>query len=141
MRAGRLDRSISILRKSVALTQSGAEIETWRPLGSLSRAASLSPLKGDERFSADQVVASEQVEFQVRWSTDIADLSPLDRIVTPALALTELEGSPPDLVPDAEIADRRQYDIIAVHELGRREGLRIQAARRVDGVELVEAIP
>ena len=57
-----------------------------------------------------QLVAKQQSEFQVRWSPDIADLSPLDRIT--------YGGS--------------VYDIAAVHEIGRREGLRVIAVRRTD---------
>lgn len=139
MRYGPLDRRISILRKSLSQTDSGAVLEAWRPLGSLARYASFAPVKGEERFGADQFAASEQVEFRVRFSRDLADLSPLDRIIEPGLKLTELDSGV--MLPDDEIADRRQYDIMAVHEIGRREGLRILAARRVDGdVDLLEEV-
>lgn len=140
MRYGPLDRRVSILRKQITLSASGDSIETWTPVV-LTAWASLKPVRGDERFSSDQFIASEQSEFRLRWSGAVADLSPLDRIVQPALRLSEIEGSPPSFVTDASIADRRQYDIMAVHELGRREGVQVLAARRVDTIELEEEVP
>lgn len=82
-------------------------------------------MRGDERFSAPQLAAKEQVEFRIRWGAAVADVSPLDRIIYPAVE----PGSPAE-----EIDEARLYDILAVHEIGRRDGLRIVAARRVDGV-------
>ncbi len=135
MRAGQLDRRISILRKSIVLSPSGEPIETWRLLAPRLW-ANIIPLRGDEKSAAPQYVASEQVSMLVRWSSLLADLSPLDRVVYPAVNEDELEGSPPDIVPEAEINERRMYDIIAVHEVDRREALQIQAARRVDTVPI-----
>lgn len=138
MRAGRLDREISVMRKQIALSPSGDVIETWIPV-ILKRAASLSPIAGSERWAAEQYVAQEQVEFQVRWARVLATLSPQDRIICPALSLADLEGSPPAYALEATIGDRRQYEIMAVLEIGRREALRILAARRVDTISLDDA--
>jgi head-tail adaptor len=121
MRAGRLDRKVSIQRKSITVSSSGDAIEMWNTLST--RWASVNAVNGDERFSAPQLVAKQQTEFQVRWSSDIADLSPLDRIVYPSVP----DASPPPAVPNASI-----YDIVEVHEIGRREGLRVIAVRRTD---------
>ena len=122
MRAGRLDRMITIQRKTETQSDSGAPVETWSNLV-LRRAASMAPVRGDERFGSEQNVAQEQTEFRIRYSADVASLSPLDRIIEPALQA----DSPVD---DAE--ERRLYDIVAIHEIGRREGLRIIATRRTD---------
>lgn len=122
MRAGRLDRLITIQRKSVTSSPSGEPIETWTTIVAR-RAAGYRPLKGDERFTGEQVVGSEQVEFLIRRSANVADLSQLDRVVYPALA----DESPED-VPDT----RNIYDVLAVHEIGRREGLLIITQRRSD---------
>jgi head-tail adaptor len=134
MIAGRLDRTITVLRKSLTLSTSGEALEAWTPV--VERlAASMVPLKGEERFAGEQYVASEQTEFRVRWRAELVGLSPLDRIVEPAVIASEIVTSPVGLqgqVLEDSIADRRQYDVMAVHELGRREGLRILAARRVD---------
>lgn len=132
-----MDRRVSILRKRVGLTAAGDSVDSWEPIV-FGRWAQLAPLQGEERFTGEQFVAMEQVEFRIRWSHDLAAVSPLCRIVEPALKLAELEGSPPSYVTDATITERRQYDVMAVLELGRRETLRILAARRVDVVELEE---
>ena len=122
MRAGRLDRRITIQRKSAAQDDAGEPIEAWTTLVG-PRWASVVPAKGDERFAAPAYAAKEQVEFQVRWSQDVASLTPLDRIVYPAVEDT----SPPAAIDAASV-----YDILAVHEIGRREGLRILTFRRAD---------
>jgi head-tail adaptor len=86
------------------------------------RPASIAPVQGDERSSAAQWIAKEQVEFRIRWSLSVADVSPLDRIVYPAQSADS---------PDLPVA-RSIFDIMAVHEIGRREGLQILAARSAD---------
>jgi SPP1 family predicted phage head-tail adaptor len=121
MRAGRLDRRVILQRKTITVSSSGAEIETWNTLST--RWASVNAMNGDERFSAPQLVAKAQVEFQVRWSSDISDLSPQDRLVYPIVP----ETSPPTPTPNGSI-----YDIADVAEIGRREGFKIIAVRRAD---------
>ena len=66
---------------------------------------------------------AEQVEFRIRWSANVADLSQRDRIVYPALA---------DESPEDEPDNRNIYNILAIHEVGRREGLLIVTQRRSD---------
>jgi head-tail adaptor len=119
MRAGPLDRRIAVQRKSVTQSDSGMEIETWTTIGSTDRWASKRPVSGIERYGSDQLEAKEQVEFQLHYSDDLADLHPADRIIEPAADAT---ASP--------MPERSWYDIFAVHEIGRREGLRVMAARR-----------
>jgi head-tail adaptor len=121
MRYGRLDRQITIQRKTVTQSASGDPVETWATLAR--RWASMDKLSGDERFNAPQILAQQQTEFQVRWSGDLAGLSPLDRIVYPALA---------DASPEPTPTAGSIYDVLAVHEIGRREGLQIVAVRRAD---------
>lgn len=77
------------------------------------------PVRSDERFTSEQFVARQQTEFRIRYSLAVADLNPLDRIVYPAST-----DSPP--------SDDVVFDIIEVSELGRREGLKIIAARRAE---------
>lgn len=122
MRAGRLDRMITIQRKVETESPSGEPIATWTNIA-LRRSASYRSLRGGERFTAEQYVANEQVEFQIRFSSDVAGLSPLDRIVYPALQA----DSPPN-----EPETRRIYDVIDASEIGRREGVRVVAVRRAD---------
>jgi SPP1 family predicted phage head-tail adaptor len=122
MRYGRLDRRITIQRKIVTSSPSGQPIETWVDLDPR-RWASVNPVSGDERFTEPQLAGKQQTEFQVRYSADVASLTPLDRIVYPAIE----PASPPPEIPPATI-----YDVLAVHEVGRREGLRIITSRRAD---------
>jgi len=119
MRAGKLDRLIDIQRKSSTASASGEPQDTWTNIVSR-KPASMSPVDGDERFSTPETVSLEQVEFRVRYSDVVAALTPLDRIIYPALN----DG---DSVPS-----RRIHNILAVHEIGRREGLRIITERRPD---------
>lgn len=123
MRAGRLDRRINLERKAVTQSPSGAAIETWTPIGERVL-ASYWPVRGDERISGVENVATEQVEFRIRWTASLADLNPKDRVVYPAA----FPGLSPEDVPGPE----RIYDILSVHEFGRRDGLLITAARRSD---------
>jgi len=118
LRAGDLDTRIALQRKTVTHSSSGVPVETWSTL--TSRFAALRPLLGDERNGSEQLIAREQTEFTIRWSTDIDDLSPLDRIVCP---VADASNSP--------ISNRSIYDVFAVHEIGRHVGLKVLAARRV----------
>lgn len=116
MRAGRLDRRVSIQRSTPTQDVSGEPQPSWARIGPV-RWASVEAVAGDERFISEQFIARQQNEFNVRWSPDIADLSPGDRIVYP-------------VTNDPEPSEI--YDIMAVHEIGRREGLRIITARRAE---------
>lgn len=122
MVASRLDRLIDIERKSVTLSSSGEPVETWSPIAA-KLAASYSSVRGEERATAAQWVAREQVEFWVRSSVVTRSVTPLDRIVYPPRS----GESPPEVVPESRI-----YDIMAVAEVGRNDRIKITAARRSD---------
>ena len=121
MMSGKLDRRITIMRATESQSASGEPQIVWSILAG--RWASVRPLSGSERWAAPQVIAQDQVEFQVRWSADILDLTPRDRIVYPALDV----GDPLDEIPDTHI-----YELLAVNEVGRREGFKLIATRRTD---------
>ena len=124
MRAGRLDRKITLQRKTSTLSDSGEPVETWSVVGALRRSAGIwTPQSGEESFKDPQLAAREKVEWLVRYSADVATLTPQDRLIYPALN----DASPMDDPQEREI-----YDIVAVHEYGRREGLRLVTARRPD---------
>jgi hypothetical protein len=76
-------------------------------------------VSGIERYGSQQLEAKEQVEFRLRWAADLADLQPIDRIIEPSSVAVE------------PLPERSIYDIIAVLEIGRREGLRVLTTRRV----------
>ena len=122
MQAGQLDRRIIIQSKRETRDAHGQPIPIWTTIGR-TRWANYRPMKGTERFSSDQFIARQQVEFQVRWTKDLANLSPMDRVIFPASAIDN-DGDSPGL------ADSDTYEIMAVHEYGRRQMLRILTARR-----------
>lgn len=126
MNASALDRRIDLQRRTQALTGSGAPRDTWANIPNADRlAASYKPVSGQERNTAPQWIAREQVEFRIRWRSDLADLNPKDRLIYPAVM--------PDLSPEDLATEERIFDIMEVHEVGRREWLLIKAARRADG--------
>jgi head-tail adaptor len=120
MRIGLLDTKILLQRKTVTQTEAGDEVESWATMAA-DRWASLEPLRGTERFAGEQIQSSEQVEFRIRWSADVATLSPLDRIVVPVAAAT-----------DSPSLQSTVYDVLAVGEIQRRREFRVIAARRPD---------
>lgn len=104
-----LDRRITIERRTISRDQFGEAIEVWEPLVER-RPASMTPLRGDERFVSDQRVARRLVEFKIRYSDNLADLNPMDRI----------------------LEDPFTYDIVGVAPIGRNEGWSIIATARAE---------
>jgi hypothetical protein len=125
MAGGKLDRKITIRRKSVTYSNSGEPVEAWANLA-LRRSASMWPFKATEAFSEPETTAYEQIEFRVRYSSDVASLSPQDQVVYPAL--TEEQAADDEY----SIPERSIHDILGVLEIGRREGLRLITRRRPD---------
>jgi head-tail adaptor len=117
-RAGLLDTLIALQRNTQSYSSTGEPIEMWSTLAQ--RWADLRPVLGTEVNAAEQWVAREQIEFTIRWSPELGDLSPLDRLICPASAA----ASSPIIV-------RSIYDIIAVHQPERNDTMKILTARRV----------
>jgi hypothetical protein len=84
------------------------------------RWSAVDPVSGEERNASQQWIAREQVKFTIRWSLEVDSFSPLDRVIFPS---GDASISP---VPSRSI-----YDVIAVNQQGRQEGMTIMAARRV----------
>ncbi len=127
MRAGRLDRFITIQTKGATQSASGMPLDAWSNLdGVLRRPASMAPVKGDEKLGDPQTRAEQQTEFRVRYSQIVAALSPLQRVIYPALS--DEEAADDDFV----VASSRIFDIQDVSEIGRREGLLILTLRKTD---------
>jgi len=99
------------------LSSSGSPSDSWTTLAEVW--AAVDPLTGDERSAAEQWIAREQVRFTIRWSEDVQDLSPLDRIVFP---FSDAASSP---APTRSI-----YDVMVVNDRGRRDSMIVLAARR-----------
>lgn len=109
MRAGALDRRITLRRFTPGAPNAFNEVvDAWNDLATLW--ASKRDISDGERTAAAQTGASITTRFQIRWSATVADLSPKDQLAC--------EG--------------KLYEITAVKELGRREGLEITARAKAD---------
>ena len=108
MKAGNLDRRIVIERATVSRDQYNAPVEAWAELATVW--ASKTDVKDGERMRADAVSSEITTRFRIRYSATVADVNPKDRV--------RFEG--------------RIYDIVAVKEIGRREGIEITASARND---------
>lgn len=108
MQAGKLDRRIVLQRATVATDAFNQPVQTWGTLATVW--ASAKPISDGERARAGEVFSSLSMRFQIRYSSTVANLDTRDRVVF----------------------DSRTYDIVAVKEIGRREGLEITAAARAE---------
>lgn len=107
MRAGKMDRRITLQRKSSSGDSFGQPIETWADISGGTVWAEVSPVSGNERWLSQQMIAEADTLFRIRY---MAGLTPLDRVVY----------------------DGRTYDVKSVIEIGRREGLDISAKTRAE---------
>lgn len=106
--SGKLDRRIVIQRATLVRNAFGEQIETWGTLKEVW--AGVRPVSDGERMRAREVAAEITTRFVVRYSAQLSDLSPKDRVL--------YQG--------------RVFDIIGLKELGRREGWEISANARAD---------
>lgn len=108
MRAGDLDRRVTIERFTTTRDDFNNPVPDWAVLATVS--ASVEHIRDAERWTAQEVGASATMRFQIRYSSTVADLNAKDRLVY----------------------DGDTFDIVAVKEIGRRQGLEITAAARAD---------
>lgn len=109
MLAGAMDRRVTLMRYSVSFNADNEPVESW--------VADASPVWASwRRASARETLAAAQVQavvsdvFEIRYSAVVSNLNAKDRL--------SYGG--------------RTYDIAAVTEIERREGLRIDASARAD---------
>lgn len=105
--AGKLDQRVTLQRATTTTDTWGAEIPTWSDLATVW--ASQRRASARETLAAAELSASVSDVFEVRRSSVIADLTPLDRLIW----------------------ERRVYDIAEVTPIG-RYGFRIAAVARWD---------
>lgn len=101
MRAGLLDRKITIQAKTVTQSDSGEEVETWSTLATVW--AHKIENRGAERFTARQLTGNAVRTFQFRWSTTLSVLTVENQLVYEGVT----------------------YDITDVREIGRHEGIEV----------------
>lgn len=107
--AGLLDTLIDIEAKSVVQDVYGEPIETWTKV--VDAWARVYAPKGDERFTAKQIVGKETRTFDIRWRTSFTPTVDGHRISY----------------------DGRKWDIHDVAEIPRRQGWSILASARSEG--------
>lgn len=108
MKAGKLDRRIVIERATETRDGFNVPIKAWDELACV--AASKEDVRDSERVASQEIGAEITTRFQIRYSSDVADVDPRDRI--------RFEG--------------RVYDIVARKEIGRRDGIELSAVARAE---------
>jgi len=103
MKIGKLDRRITIQRATLTVNDYGERAETWTTLATVWAEVNFRPGSGSETIESDQVFAVQRVRFVIRYSSTVSDLKPSDRV--------SYNG--------------QLYQIEAVQEIGREEGLRL----------------
>lgn len=103
IKAGSMDRRITIQTKGVTYDTSGSEIITYTDIATVW--ANVDDKREKEGTEGKQLTASETTTFTVRYRTDV---TPIDQIVY----------------------ESKTYDITGISEIGRREGLAINAVYR-----------
>ena len=110
MRAGNLDRRLTIERKTVTEDALGGQVETWAPVaGLVNIPCQFEQVSDAERWRAAEIQVDVSARFTIRWSPVAATITPLDRI--------QFEG--------------REYGIMhKPKEVQRRRGLELTASAR-----------
>lgn len=109
MRPETFDRTVTLERFTSTQDEgSGEEIRTWAAVATVQ--ASKRDVSDGERIASAEVASTITTRFQVRWDSAYSDLNPKDRLTC--------EG--------------RIYNIEAVKEIGRRDGMEISASARSD---------
>ena len=104
MRAGRLDRRVTIQTRTLTRNSYGEQVETWADDDTVW--GERFDLRGREFFAARQVSADVTTRFRLRYRTGLTVLHRL-------------------------VCDGVTYDIHQVSEIGRRQGLEILASARL----------
>ena len=102
MRAGKLDRRITIESATLSVNAVGESVKAWATLDTVW--AGVSALSGKEYVGAAQVVGEEQLIFRIRYRTDVT-------------------------LHNRIIYNSEEYDIQHIAEVGRRQGLDLVGKR------------
>lgn len=108
MKAGRLDRRVTIMRASISTNALNEKVEDFLDIATVW--ASKEDISDSERIRAQEVAAEITTRFQIRHSAAVADVNPKDRL--------RCEG--------------RVFDIYGVKELPYHVGFEITATARAD---------
>lgn len=104
MRAGRLDRRVTLQLRTLVQDAQGQNVEAWSTLAEVW--ASKRDVTGREYFAAQATNAEGSAVFQIRYRSDVTVLNRL-------------------------VCEGVTYNIRHVAELGRREGLQLACTAKV----------
>ena len=105
MQAGKMDRRITLLRRTLTRNAQGEQVNTFTEYATVW--AEKRDVTGREYFAAQQVIAENTARFFIRYRDDVA-------------------------LTDRISYAGRTYDLTHVAELGRQDGLEIIAFARVE---------
>jgi len=105
LRSGRLDRRITLQRKTVTENSYGEPVESWKDLATVW--AEYMPARGAERYASMQTIGEIEIRWRIRYRSG---LTPIDRIV--------YQG--------------RVHNVTSIIEIGRGEGLEIYTRGRAE---------
>jgi SPP1 family predicted phage head-tail adaptor len=110
VRAGRLDRQITIEAVTYTTADDGSQVESWATLTTCF--AQRETQSAIERFAAAQTVAEVDTLWRIRWNNDLM------QVLSPKLH---------------RIVYRDQtYNILGLVEIGRKEGVHVPCKSRGD---------
>lgn len=102
--AGQLDRRITFQVAVEVRDSFGEPVQTWANLASHATVpARVEPLRGSERFAAQQVNADTDTKFTIRYRNDLTEKMRI-------------------------LYEARYYDVHSIHEVGRHQWLEIEAS-------------
>lgn len=79
MRAGRLNKRVTLQRRASGEDDFGQPVETWNPIAT--RWASIRPLAGREYFAAHGQNSAVNTEIRIRYDNTVAGLVAADRVL------------------------------------------------------------
>jgi SPP1 family predicted phage head-tail adaptor len=109
LNAGELDRRVTLQKYALTRNADNEPLETWSDIRTVW--ASWRRASARETLAGAEINASATDIFEIRYAADLAELDAKDRLVFGG----------------------KTYDIVGIAEIGRREGLRIDATRSADG--------
>lgn len=108
MKFGRMDSRILIERATLTTNAYGERTQAWTTLATVWADVIFREGSGNEQVQSLQLMSKQPVHFIIRYSTTVAGVTPKDRVTY----------------------NSKEYNIEAIQEIGRNEGLRLTCTIR-----------
>lgn len=99
MNIGHMDRRIALQTSTVSVNSYGERTDSWATYATVW--AAIIYKGGSEKVSGDQVSSTNKVEFRIRYGSNVSSCTASDRV----------------------LYNSQYYQVLAVEEIGRSEGL------------------